>query len=199
MVNCAWSPVNSGVGFPGKSLPDSGSGRDWRGVSAVDLGLGQANGGTPHQLGARAAVEMAPNPRHVEGGSLAELVDEDRNARVLAYLAEHRPSCHSDTGDALLRSAEECGDWIAFSPSFRQLRYVALVTNRTVFALGLGQCSVFYRLPESLFPTALATGAVEASEVGPNWARFDLWRADWPTPDLVFWTRKAYAGAREGT
>jgi hypothetical protein len=125
-------------------------------------------------------------------------VDEGPNVSVLAYLAERRPSCHSDTGDALLRSAEKCGDWVAFSPSFRECLYLALVTHRTVFALGLGQRSVLYRLPEWLLATALSTGAVAASEVGPKWVRFELFRPDWPQPDLAFWTLRAYVGAREG-
>jgi hypothetical protein len=136
-----------------------------------------------------------PDPRHIDGGDLAELVDASRSRDVAAYLAEHRPSCHSDTGDALLRSAEGCGDWVAFSPSFRQCRYVALVTNRTVFALGLGQRSVCYRIPGRLRATALATGAVGAGEIGPDWVRFELFRADWPTPDLPFWTLRAHAAA----
>lgn len=135
--------------------------------------------------------------RYVEGGELADLVDAGRNADVAAYLAETRPSCHSDTGDALIRSAEKCGDWVAFSPSFQQCRYVALVTNRTVFALGLGQRSVCYSLRNRLHDTALASGAIEAPEIGPDWVRFELFRADWPAPDLPFWTLKAYATARE--
>ena len=95
---------------------------------------------------------MGPESRYVEGVELADVVDVARNADVAAYLAEHRPSCHSDTGDALIRSAHGCGDWVAFSPSFGQCRYVALVTNRRVFGLGLGQNSVLYRLPEPFTP-----------------------------------------------
>jgi hypothetical protein len=135
---------------------------------------------------------------HVDGGDLAELVDPGVNAEVIAYLAEHRPSCHSDTGDALIRSAEKCGEWLAFSPSFGQCLYVALVTDRRIFALGIGQRSVLYRLPEELRSTALATGATDAAAIGANWVRFQLFRADWPTPDLAFWTLRAYAAARAG-
>src|SRR5215471_938717 len=102
---------------------------------------------------------MTGSHRHVDGGDLVELVDATDNADVLAYLATHRPSCHSDVGEALLRSADRCGEWVAFSPSFRQCRYVALVTARVIFALGLGQRSVVYRAPEPLRAIALATGA----------------------------------------
>jgi hypothetical protein len=140
---------------------------------------------------------VSRNPKCIDGGDLAELIDACRNRDVAMYLAQQRPSCHSDTGDALIRSAEPCGDWIAFSPSFRQCGYVALVTNRTVFALGIGQRSVCYRVPQILRATALATGATEADEIGRSWVRFELFRADWPTPDLPFWTRRAYAAARD--
>jgi hypothetical protein len=116
---------------------------------------------------------------------------------VLRYLSEHQPSCHSDTGEALiLAAAEKCGDWVAYSPSFQQCRYVALVANRKVFALGLGQRSVCFRLPRQLYSVALQTGATGAGEIGRDWVRFELFRADWPAPDLPFWTLKAYAAAR---
>jgi hypothetical protein len=139
-----------------------------------------------------------PGTRCVDGGNLSELVDADHNHDVVRYLAEHRPSCHSDTGQALLRAAtEKCGEWVAYSPSFLQLRYVALVTNRRIFALGIGQSSICYRLSQEAYPIALQAGATEAGEIGTDWVRFALFRADWPTPDLPFWTLRAYAAARE--
>jgi len=142
-------------------------------------------------------VSPVPGDRYVDGGDLSALLDPGPNRDVERYLAEHRPSCHSDTGDALIQAAEKCGEWLAFSPSFRQCRYVALVTNRRVFALGVGQRTVCYRLPARLRSTALATGADSAAEIGAEWVRFELFRADWPAPDLRFWTSRAYAAARE--
>jgi hypothetical protein len=133
----------------------------------------------------------------VEGGNLASLIDAAANQDAASYLASHRPSCHSDTGDALLKSAAGCGDCIAYSPSFRACLFVALVTGRRIFALGVGQASILYRLPEPLRATALSTGAIAASEVGPEWVRFELFRPHWPRPDLGFWTLRAYAAARE--
>src|SRR5438045_8797148 len=77
-----------------------------------------------------------PRTRCVDGGDLGELVDADDNRDVVRYLSEHRPSCHSDTGEALLRAAaERCGEWVAYSPSFAQLQYGAVVTKRRVCAL----------------------------------------------------------------
>jgi hypothetical protein len=111
-----------------------------------------------------------PGTRCVDGGDLSELVDADHNHDVVRYLAEHRPSCHSDTGQALLAllraAAEKCGEWVAYSPSFLQQRYVALVTDRRIFALGIGQWLVCYRLSQESYAIALQTGATEAGEMG---------------------------------
>jgi hypothetical protein len=139
-----------------------------------------------------------PAPRWIDGGDLGALVDSEPNLDALRYLAEHQPSCHSDTGEALMRAAGRCGECVAYSPSFRQCRYVALVTNRRIFALGLGQCSVCYRLPEKLYTVALQTGAISAEHIGAGWVQFDLFRPGWPAPDLPFWTLEAYAAARKG-
>ena len=142
---------------------------------------------------------MTAASRLVDGGELDALVDvaDVANRDVLAWLAAQRPSCHDGVGEALLRSAERCGEWVAYSPSFASYRYVALVTARRVFALGLGLRSVGYRLPASLRATALKSGAVAADDLGPVWVRFELFRADHPAPDLDFWTLKAYSSARE--
>ena len=140
---------------------------------------------------------MPPAPQYIEGVDLNELVDPDRSAAVMEYLARSEPSCHSDPAEVLIKSATPCGDWIVFSPSFAAHRYLALITNRTVFALGIGLSSVCYRLPDDLRATALTTGAVEANDIGSLWVRFELFRADRPAPDLAFWTLRAYAAARE--
>ena len=133
----------------------------------------------------------------MDGGDLEALLEAGANRDVLGYLAEHRPSCHSDTGSALMQAAEVCGEWIAFSPSFAQCRYVALITRRRIFALGLGQREACFRLPGALRETAQATGATPAPEIGADWARFFLFEAGRPEPDLRFWTLRAYAAARE--
>ena len=133
----------------------------------------------------------------VEGGDLEDLLDARANRAVMAYLAVSRPSCHSDTGSALIEAAEKCGEWIAFSPSFAQCRYVALITRRRIFALGLGQRSACFRLPRALRKTARSSGASRALELGMDWVRFSLFKADWPAVDLPFWTLRAYAAAGE--
>ena len=135
--------------------------------------------------------------RTVDGGDLEALLEPDANRDVLAYLAAHRPSCHSDTGSALMDAAQKCGDWLAFSPSFRQCRYVALITGGRIFALGRGQRSACFRLPGALRETALASGAAPAPEIGADWAAFALFEVNRPAVDLRFWTLRAYAAARE--
>jgi mannose-6-phosphate isomerase-like protein (cupin superfamily) len=142
-------------------------------------------------------VPLVTETRTVDGGDLEGLVEAGPNRDVLAYLAEHRPSCHSDTGSALMEAAEKCGDWTAFSPSFGQCLYVALITRGRIFALGLDQRSACFRLPGALRDTALATGATPALEIGADWVAFSLYEAGRPAPDLPFWTLRAYAAARE--
>ena len=45
--------------------------------------------------------------RTVDGGDLEALLDPSANRDVLAYLAAHRPSCHSDTGKRADRGGRE--------------------------------------------------------------------------------------------
>ena len=135
--------------------------------------------------------------RFVEEVDIASLVDAKANREVLAYLGKNQPSCHSDTAEQLFRATKKCGDCTIFSPSFASYRYVALLTNRRVFALGVGQFSACYRVPDDLRATALETGAVAAREIGRDWVRFELFQPDRPAPDLAFWTLRAYNCARE--
>ena len=137
-----------------------------------------------------------PEARYVDGGEIAEIVEAEWNRDTLRYLLKERPSCHSDIGSTLIHAASACGEWLAFSPSFQRCRYVALVTNKRIFALGLGMRLACYRLSAEMEPIALQTGATAATEIGPCWVRFDLFRSNWPAPDLPFWTLRAYAAAR---
>ena len=141
---------------------------------------------------------MSEASHFVNGGDLVELVDAGTSRDALAYVAEHRPSCHSDPGEALIQSASACEDWIAYSPSFENCLYVALVSRRTIFALGLGQRYVAYRLPEAPRATALAQGATQAPQIGPDWVRFELYQLHRPAVNLPWWTLGAYTAVWEG-
>jgi hypothetical protein len=134
----------------------------------------------------------------VEGDSLAELVDVDRNQDILSFLERVQPDCHSDNCQVLVDAAvKQCGEWIGFSPSFKSYGYTALITNRVIFSLAFGQRSVYFRLPDPFHEIALATGGVPANEIGWQWVEIELFRTNWPTPDVPFWTLKAYAAARQ--
>lgn len=139
---------------------------------------------------------MARDLRYVEGGEVEPLVDPGRNAVVLGYLARHQPSCHSDTGTALFDAAAGHASAIAFSPSFGQCRYVAVIAHRTIVALGLGMRSACLRLPNGTQAAALAAGAALAPELGEAWVRFELFDPDRrPALDLAGFTSAAIEAA----
>jgi hypothetical protein len=133
----------------------------------------------------------------VDGGVLDDHIDLASNQDVVEFLERTQPSCHSDNAAILVEvAAEKCGEWIGFSPSFENYRYIALITNRNVFALGMGMDSLYFKVPDSLHATAMAAGALPAEQIGRNWIEIKLFRTDWPAPDVPFWTLKSYAAAR---
>ena len=144
---------------------------------------------------------MAPVPGSAipyrSDGAIIDHVDAAASSAALAWLAEHNPSCHSDPGEAIMSAAAGCGDCFAYSPSFAQCRYIALIARRRIFAIGAGQHSAYYRVPHELYAVALASGAVAASGIGSDWVRFDLFQVDRPAPDLRFWTARAYRAGIE--
>lgn len=134
-----------------------------------------------------------------DGGEIMTLLDTSAQPRLAAWRAEHRPSAHSDVGDALLRAAKETFDeWIAFSPSFAQCRYVALITARRAFALATGMHAVSVCVAKEDVPVALAQGCTMHTELGDGWLSFELWSSPAP-PDLRVWLGAAYAHARAGS
>jgi hypothetical protein len=132
---------------------------------------------------------------HVEGGPL-NAVATNESGGAIEYLREHRPACHSDTGEALMKSADSLEGWLAFSPSFRQCLYVALITAGRIFAIGFGMRGVAYRLSPDQRQAALAAGASPADAIGPEWVAFLLFEPGRADPDLRAWTERAYARAR---
>ncbi len=140
---------------------------------------------------------MSRHPNLVDQGVLSDYIDVAANRDAFEFLERTQPSCHSDNASILIDAAiSKCGEWIAYCPSFEQYRYIALVTNRNVFALGFGMGSVYFKVPDSLHPTALATGALPADQIGKHWVEIKLFRSEWPAPDVPFWTLKSYATAR---
>jgi hypothetical protein len=96
----------------------------------------------------------------------------------------------------LLRSIEFLGDVQSFCPDWNAYRYVVASTNSIIFGLAVGMHSIAFRLNPEKKEIALATGGEPLDAVGPDWVRFELFRPDWPAPDLKFWALRSYAYTR---
>lgn len=144
-------------------------------------------------------MSKLPELRYVDGGELRPLLDPARNTDVLAFLEAHSPSAHSDlSGEMMDVARATCGDFVAYSPSFGQCKYVVLITARTVFALAESMREVYYRLAPEARALALRSGGTPVDRVGPEWVAFEVFSASRPKPDLAYWTLAAYTAAREG-
>jgi hypothetical protein len=118
------------------------------------------------------------------------------NARILAYL-EGR-SAHSDCADLLTDAVQPLGDVQLFCPDPALYRYVIASTRDVVFGLAIGMSTVAFRLDARMKARALVTGGEAVPECGDEWVAVvhDLPDSDWPSVDVRFWARKAYAHAR---
>lgn len=116
------------------------------------------------------------------------------NRDVLAFL--EGKSAHSDLASALFEAAGPLGDVRFYSSDPDNYGYVILAVEDVVFGVACGMSEVSFRLDETYKERALETGARDATELGPDWAAFRIFRSDYPAVDLVFWTRKAYLMAR---
>ncbi len=138
------------------------------------------------------------DPRIVEGTELRPLLTGAGNEPLLSWLEEHHPSAHSDPASDLLDAARAtCGDWVAYSPSFKSCRYVALITNGRVFSLARGQNELCFRVRGAEQAIAIESGGEARLELGAGWVAFQLYRPTHPKPDLKFWVLRAYVAARE--
>jgi hypothetical protein len=132
-----------------------------------------------------------------DGGELTDFMDKRAQPLFVNWLTTHRPSAHSDVGDALLRGADEvCDEWTAFSPSYGGFQYVALLTQRRAFALAWNMQTVSVCVADPQVAVALALGCKRHEELGTGWVQFEMWMGPKPRPDLIFWLRAAYAHAR---
>jgi hypothetical protein len=105
-------------------------------------------------------------------------------------------SAHSDVADELLRSLKPLGEYEVLHAS-REYGAICAVTKSTVFCGAAGMNNTYWRLRPADHKVALATGASPAS-IGPEWVTIELFRSDWPKPDLSFWALRAYDFARTG-
>ncbi|MDH3629709.1 MAG: hypothetical protein OER98_01205 [Gammaproteobacteria bacterium] len=121
-------------------------------------------------------------------------VHNDKNHNILIYL--QGKSAHSDLVDVLVEAAAPLGDVQLYSSEPANYGYVVLATQDVVFAVTYGMSLVGFRLDEAFKRRALETGGFDATEIGPDWVAFELFRTNYPAVDLRFWARKAYLIAR---
>lgn len=101
-------------------------------------------------------------------------------------------SAHSDLVDVLVEAAAPLGDVQLYSSEPANYGYVVLATQDVVFAVTYGMSLVGFRLDEAFKRRALETGGFDATEIGPDWVAFELFRTNYPAVDILFWARKAY-------
>lgn len=127
--------------------------------------------------------------------TIPEDLRRDVNAQALSWLADK--SAHDEVATALLSSTRTLGDVVTYCPDPKQFRYLVTATRGIVFGAATGMSTVSFRLDRENCQRALQSGAEAATEIGPDWVSFTLFRNDWPAPDLAFWALKAYVLARE--
>ena len=71
------------------------------------------------------------------------------------------------------------------------------IAKGIVFSGAAGMNCTYWRLRPRDVEVALATGA-EVAPLGPGWVTIQVFRSDWPNPDLPFWALRAYDFARTG-
>lgn len=121
-------------------------------------------------------------------------VHNDKNHNVLIYL--QGKSAHPDLVDVFVEASAPLGDTQLYSSEPANYGYVVLATHGVVFAVAHGMSLVGFRLDEAFKRRALETGGFDATEIGPDWVAFELFRTNYPAVDLQFWARKAYLIAR---
>lgn len=128
--------------------------------------------------------------------SLPASVHNNKNHDILRFL--QGKSAHSDVAEVLIETAAPLGDVKIYSSEPINFGYVVLTTQDVVFAVAFGMSQVGFRLDETYKERALENGGFDATEVGPDWVTFELFRTNYPAVDLLFWARKAYVIARGG-
>jgi hypothetical protein len=109
----------------------------------------------------------------------------------------HPLSAHSDVFTEWRDAHKRLGDY--------ELRYgapgssaaVYAITKNIVFSGVTNMNSTYWRLRPRDVSVALATGAV-AAPFSSDWVMIEVFRSDWPKPDLPFWALRAYDFARTG-
>lgn len=125
---------------------------------------------------------------------LSAFVNIEKNRDILIFL--QGKSAHSDVADVLIEASAPLGDVQLYSSEPANYGYIVLTTQVVVFAAAYGISQITFRLDETFKRRALKTGGFNATEIGPDWVTFELFRTNYPAVDLPFWARKAYLIAR---
>jgi hypothetical protein len=105
-------------------------------------------------------------------------------------------SAHSDVASELVASLKRLGVYkIRYAP--REYGAAFATTKNTVFCGAAAMNATYWRLRPADVEVALATGSIE-TPLGPEWVMIELFRNNWPRPDLPFWALRAYDFARTG-
>ncbi len=121
-------------------------------------------------------------------------VDNNENHDILVFLQDK--SAHSDLVDVLVEVAAPLGDVQLYSSEPENYGHLVISTQDVVFAVVYGMSRVGFRLDKIFKARALESGGFDATEAGPGWVTFELFRTNYPAVDLPFWARKAYLIAR---
>jgi hypothetical protein len=105
-------------------------------------------------------------------------------------------SAHSDVAGELVVSLRRLGEYEIRYAS-RECGAAFVTTKNTVFCGAAAMNATYWRLRPADVEVALATGAVKAP-FGSEWVVIELFRSNWPKPDLPFWALRAYDFARTG-
>ena len=103
---------------------------------------------------------------------------------------------HSDVGELFCASLKRLGEY-EIRGNLRSFGAPYAVTSGVVFAGASDMSFVYYRLNAADRAIALHTGA-ETTNLGDEWVRLTLFRANWPQFDLKHWALRAYDYARTG-
>ena len=105
-------------------------------------------------------------------------------------------SAHDDVADEFRKSLGFLGEYKTHGGADHKAVYAS--TLDLVFGGAAGMSHIYWRLRQKDYYTALKTGAKPAAEIGPEWVSIEMFRSDWPKPDLSFWALRAYDFARTG-
>lgn len=116
------------------------------------------------------------------------------NPQAEAYFEPR--SAHSDVAETFLAALEGLGEYEQRAGA-RDYAAPYIVTKNIVFCAAADMSDTYWRLRPRDVEIALATGA-RPTDLGADWVKIALFRADWPRPDLAHWALRAYDFARTG-